>query len=96
MDVGRIHLAPAVYTDPETRWAKAARAALEAAFGEPAALTREGGSIPVVNTFQRELGVEPLLLGTYMPGERAHSPNERYLVDDFFAAIRTGIHLFGQ
>ncbi|MHC4224283.1 MAG: M20/M25/M40 family metallo-hydrolase, partial [Planctomycetota bacterium] len=88
------YLAPAVRTDPETRWARAARAALEKAFGSPPALTREGGSIPVVNTFQELLGVQPLLLGTYAPGERAHSPNERYRIEDFFAAIRTGIHLF--
>jgi acetylornithine deacetylase/succinyl-diaminopimelate desuccinylase-like protein len=37
--------------------------------------------------------VTPLLLGTYRPGERAHSPNERYHPDDFQAAIRTSIAL---
>jgi len=88
------HRTPAVFTDPETRWAKAARAALEKAFGRPPALTRAGGSIPVVTAFQRLLGLPPLLLGTYAPGERAHSPNERYFVADFHAAIRTGIELF--
>jgi len=88
------HRAPAVYSDPETPWARAARAALEKAFGRPPALTRAGGSIPVLDAFRRTAGVQPLLLGTYAPGERAHSPNERYFVADFFAAIRTGIHLF--
>ncbi len=95
LHVRKGHRAAAVYTDPETPWAMRARAALEGAFGRPAMLTREGGSIPVVNLFQKELGTQPLLLGTYAPGERAHSPNERYYVDDFFAAIRTGIRLFG-
>ncbi|MEM8882645.1 MAG: dipeptidase [Planctomycetota bacterium] len=89
------HQAPAVYADPETPWAKAACEALGFAFDKPAALTREGGSIPIVNTFMDTLGVEPLLLGTYAPGEKAHSPNERYFVEDFFRGIRTGIHLFG-
>ncbi len=88
------HRATAVFTDPETPWAKRARAALETAFGQPAALTREGGSIPVVNLFQKILGTQPLLLGTYAPGERAHSPNERYRVEDFYAGIRTGVALF--
>jgi len=87
------HLAAAVYTDPETEWAKRARSAMEQAFGKPAALMREGGSIPVVNTFREKMGLQPLLLGTYAPGEKAHSPNERYFVEDFFAGIRTGIHL---
>jgi len=90
----RGHMAPAVFTDPDTRWARVAREALERAFGKPAALVRAGGSIPIVSRFKELLGVEPLLLGTYRPGERAHSPNERYHPDDFFAAIRAGIHLF--
>jgi len=95
LEVEAGHRAPAVYTNPETTWAKAARAAMEKAFGVPAALTREGGSIPVVNVFDAVLGTQPLLLGTYTPGEKAHSPNERYFLEDFYAAIRTGIHLFG-
>jgi acetylornithine deacetylase/succinyl-diaminopimelate desuccinylase-like protein len=92
--VTRGHTAPAAFLDPETPWAKAARRALEKAYGCAPALTREGGSIPVLAAF-REAGLEPLLLGTYAPGERAHSPNERYHVEDFLGAIRTGIHLFG-
>ena len=40
------------------------------------------------------LGLQQLLIGTYTPGEKAHSPNERYFVDDFFNGIRAGIHLF--
>ncbi|MHC4548811.1 MAG: dipeptidase [Planctomycetota bacterium] len=95
LDVARGACAPATYTDPETPWARKARAALQKGFGRAPALTREGGSIPVANAFQQTLGLEPLLLGTYAPGEKAHSPNERYFVEDFYAAIRTGIHLFG-
>ena len=56
-------------------------------------LTREGGSIPVVATFAETLGVTPLLLGTYRPGEKAHSPDEQYHPDDFQAAIRTAVVL---
>ena len=90
------HQAQGVYTDPDTEWSKAARDALGFAFGKDAAVTREGGSIPIVNTFMDTLGVQPLLLGTYTPGERAHSPNERYPVEDFLRGIRTGIHLFSR
>ncbi|MGQ0615165.1 MAG: dipeptidase [Planctomycetaceae bacterium] len=94
MELRMGHGAPPVFTDPETRWAKIARASLESAFGKPCALSRGGGSIPVLALFQKLLRVQPLLLGTYAPGERAHSPNERYFVDDLYAGIRTGIHLF--
>ena len=94
MEVARGARAPAMFTDPETIWAGRAREALAAAYGRPATLTREGGSIPVVSVFQTVLGLQPLLIGTYAPGEKAHSPNERYFVDDFYACIRAGIHLF--
>jgi len=94
LEVTRGHKAPAAFMDPETPWARATRAALQRAYGCEPALTREGGSIPVVAAF-REAGLEPLLLGTYTPGEKAHSPNERYFVEDFLACIRAGIHLFG-
>ena len=96
LSIERGHEARAVYTDPDTTWAKAARDAMSFAFGKEAVATREGGSIPIVNTFMDTLGVQPLLLGTYAPGERAHSPNERYFVEDFYRAIRTGIALFGS
>jgi len=93
LEIRRGAVAPAMYTDPDTPWAKAAQAALERSYGTAPALTREGGSIPVVSAF-RAKGLEPLLLGTYAPGEKAHSPNERYYVDDFYACIRAGIHLY--
>ena len=95
LEIEKGHCAQAVYTDPDAPWARKARAALERAYGTPAVLLREGGSIPVANVFSSMLGLPPLLVGTYTPGERAHSPNERYYVDDFFSGIAAGIHLFG-
>jgi acetylornithine deacetylase/succinyl-diaminopimelate desuccinylase-like protein len=86
--------APAMYMDPSSEWARKACAALQQSYGHPPALTREGGSIPVVSTFGDVLGLAPLLIGTYAPGERMHSPNERYFARDFFRAIETGIRLF--
>jgi acetylornithine deacetylase/succinyl-diaminopimelate desuccinylase-like protein len=86
--------APAVLVDVEGPTARAARRALRDGFDTEPALTREGGSIPVVATFMEELGVTPLLLGTYRPGEKAHSPNEQYHPDDFHAAIRTCVALY--
>jgi acetylornithine deacetylase/succinyl-diaminopimelate desuccinylase-like protein len=83
--------APAILVDVESAPARAARRALAEGFGQEPLLTREGGSIPVVATFAEALGVTPLLVGTYRPGEKAHSPNEQYHPDDFQAAIRTSV-----
>jgi acetylornithine deacetylase/succinyl-diaminopimelate desuccinylase-like protein len=76
-------------SDPHSACGRAAQAALARVFpGKKVALTREGGSIPIVNTFQRVLGVETLLLGLALPDCRAHSPNENFPVANFEAGIR--------
>ena len=93
LTVTRGHGAAAIFTPPEGPWAARAVAALTAAFGCAPKLVRGGGSIPICQVFHDVLGLPPLLLGTYSPGERAHAPNERYPIADYHAAIRTGIHL---
>src|SRR5439155_27274838 len=76
-------------TDPHSAYGQAAQRALATAFpGKDAALIREGGSIPIVNTFKRILGVETLLLGLALPDCRAHAPNENFPIENFFAGIR--------
>jgi acetylornithine deacetylase/succinyl-diaminopimelate desuccinylase-like protein len=55
--------------------------------GREVSLIREGGSIPIVNTFQRVLGVETLLLGLALPDCRAHAPDENFPVANFEAGI---------
>lgn len=74
---------------PESSDGKAAQRALRRAFpGKEVALIREGGSIPIVNTFKRVLGAETLLLGLALPDCRAHAPNENFPLENFFAGIR--------
>ncbi len=75
-------------TDPHSGFGKAAQRALEVTFGRPAALTREGGSIPIVQSFKEILGVDTLLLGLALPDCGAHSPNETFPVANFEAGIR--------
>ena len=61
----------------------AARTAIEAGFGQPPVLIREGGSIPVVASFKELLGVDTLLLGWGRNSDNLHSPNEHFHLDDF-------------
>ncbi len=76
-------------TDPHSAFGKAAQRALATAFpGRELALIREGGSIPIVNTFRTILGVETLLLGLALPDCRAHAPDENFPVENFEAGIR--------
>jgi acetylornithine deacetylase/succinyl-diaminopimelate desuccinylase-like protein len=83
------HAGEPYVTDPNSADGLAARRALQRAFpGREVALIREGGSIPIVNTFKRVLGVETILLGLALPDCRAHAPNENFPLENFFGGIR--------
>ena len=56
---------------------RAAARAYADAFGTAPVFMREGGSIPVVSSFQRHLGIETILMGFGLPDDRLHSPNEK-------------------
>ena len=77
------HGAEAYYVSPTSAHAQAALRALRAAFGYEPVLLREGGSIPIVNEFKKVLGADTLLLGLGLPEDNAHSPNEKYDLDNF-------------
>jgi acetylornithine deacetylase/succinyl-diaminopimelate desuccinylase-like protein len=61
----------------------AAKRALKAAFDKEPVIVGEGGSIPIVNDFQRILGAPVLLVGFGLPGENAHAPDEWIGVENF-------------
>jgi acetylornithine deacetylase/succinyl-diaminopimelate desuccinylase-like protein len=82
------HFGEAYLMNPGGDSGLAAQRALERTFGGEVALIREGGSIPIINTFARVLGVETLLLGLALPDCRAHAPNENFPVANFLGGIR--------
>ncbi|MEO0447394.1 MAG: M20/M25/M40 family metallo-hydrolase, partial [Verrucomicrobiota bacterium] len=73
--------------DPQAGYGKAAQAALTSVFSEEPRLIREGGSIPIIESFQRQLGVDTLMLGLALPDCMAHAPNENFPVANFLAGI---------
>ena len=70
--------------------------ALGAAFGRAPVITGEGGSIPVVNDFERLLGVPVLLVGFGLPGENAHAPDEWISVANFETGMRAMATLWDE
>jgi acetylornithine deacetylase/succinyl-diaminopimelate desuccinylase-like protein len=80
--------APAVVSDSSVGY-KAAEAAMEETFGKRPIPTREGGSIPIVALFQKELGSDPILFGFGLDTDALHSPNEHYGVKNYFIGIET-------
>jgi acetylornithine deacetylase/succinyl-diaminopimelate desuccinylase-like protein len=73
--------------DPHSADGKAARRALHKAFGREAVLIREGGSIPIIQSFREILGADTLLLGLALPDCRIHAPNENFPVENFETGI---------
>ncbi|MEO7100575.1 MAG: dipeptidase [Luteolibacter sp.] len=75
-------------TDPNSRFGLAAQQALRVAFDAEPVLIREGGSIPIVQTFRDILGSDTLLLGLALSDAQIHAPNENFPVENFEAGIR--------
>ena len=83
LEIEASHEAEAYIVSPASAQAKAALRALRQAFNREPVLLREGGSIPIVNDFKKVLGADTLLLGLGLPGDNAHSPNEKFDLDCF-------------
>ncbi len=88
------HGCEAFVFDPTSVWIAAASSAIESAFGKPPVFIREGGSIPVVSSFQQIMGIDTLLLGWGRNTDNLHSPNEHIHVSDFQNGILASAHLW--
>lgn len=67
--------------------------AYEAVWGKPAKMSRQGGSVPVLGIFQRELQMPMTSMG-FGTGGNGHSPNEYMRLEYFQRGIETAIHFF--
>ena len=78
------------YVSPtNTRAYKAASKAYEMTFGKKPVPTRSGGSIPIISTFERVLGIKSILMGFGLESDAIHSPNENYPLFNFYKGIET-------
>jgi succinyl-diaminopimelate desuccinylase len=78
----------------DSPYMKAAVKAIEEGFGRAPVFIREGGSIPIVTEFKRNLGAEALLLGWGLDDDNTHSPNEKFCVADFHRGIHASAALW--
>ena len=83
-------------SDPHSPDGKAAQRALSKAFGREPVLIREGGSIPIIQTFREILHADTLLLGLALPDCQIHAPNENFPVANFEAGILLNQHLLNE
>jgi acetylornithine deacetylase/succinyl-diaminopimelate desuccinylase-like protein len=78
-----------VVVSTDTKVYKAASKAFEKCWGKTPIPSREGGSIPIVALFKKELGIDTLLMGFGLDEDAIHSPNESYGLFNFFKGIET-------
>jgi succinyl-diaminopimelate desuccinylase len=87
MELLDYHGASGVVVPLDSPYIGAAAAAIESAFGRRPVFAREGGSVPIVNTFARELEADVLLLGWGQNDDNTHSPNEKFSLADYQRGI---------
>ena len=89
VEVENLHNAEPVLVPRDSEMMQAGLRALEAGFGARPVFIREGGSIPIVGTFQKCLKVPVLLLGYGLSTDNIHSPNEKFDLVNFWNGART-------
>lgn len=68
---------------------KAASRAMTEVYGIEPVPARGGGSIAVLAEMQKILGIDPLLMGFGLERDTIHSPNESYLLSQFYAGMES-------
>ncbi len=92
VEVSGLHGGRPAMVERNSREIRAAAAALEVAFNRQPVFIREGGSIPVVSTFKRVLGIPTVLMGFGLSDDNLHSPNEKFYLPNFYRGIQASIH----
>ena len=87
--VRKVHAGHPVVLDRNHPAMHAAARAYLKGFGRLPVFLRSGGSIPIVSTFQRTLGIPTVLMGFALPDDRIHAPNEKFHLPNLYRGIVT-------
>jgi acetylornithine deacetylase/succinyl-diaminopimelate desuccinylase-like protein len=87
---------PGIVLDRHSTAMRAAFKAYESSWGVTPLYSRAGGSIPVMSSFQKHLGIPLVLLPYGYKGCGAHSINEYMVIDMFHKGIRTAITFYHE
>jgi acetylornithine deacetylase/succinyl-diaminopimelate desuccinylase-like protein len=84
-----LHGGQAAVTPTDSKAFQAASDAFNEVWGKRPIPTRDGGSIPIVALFKKELGLDTVLMGFGLDSDAIHSPNEHYGIKNFMLGIET-------
>lgn len=71
---------------------KAAERAFEKVFGKRPLPVRRGGSIGIISTFEKILGVKTVLMGFGLESDAIHSPNENFPIEMYRKGIEAVVN----
>lgn len=92
--VRRLHGAESYVCPIDSPAYQAAEKAYKKVFGKQPLPVRRGGSIGVIPTFEKVLGIKPILMGFGLESDAIHSPNENYPIAQFEKGIETIIAFY--
>ena len=96
MSLRELHSGEGLLIPCDNPYMTAAAKAIEKGFRNPPVLIREGGSIPIVTAFHRQLDAVVLLLGWGLNDDNLHSPDEKFSLADFHRGIKASVYLWHE
>lgn len=88
-----LHGGEGVLTPLTSRAVQTAGRALSDVYGKETVFARTGGTIPVGSTFQKKLGADVVFVGLGLESDRAHSPNEKFDLVNYYRGIEVSAAL---
>ncbi|MDX2139836.1 MAG: dipeptidase [Chloroflexota bacterium] len=95
-EVKMLDIGDPAYIDRNSPEMQVAVRAYEQGWGKPPIFMREGGTLPILATFKRELGVSSLLMGYGLNSDGAHGPDEHYDLEMYHLGIDTNIAFLNE
>ena len=83
-------------TSPEHPMLQAAVRALARSWTKKPALIREGGSIPVMATFQHTHNLPCILMGFGLHDDQVHAPNEKFSLSSYYGGTKSVAFLYEE
>ncbi len=80
----------------DTKGYRAAFKAYKDVWGKEPVPTFDGGSIPIVALFKKELKLDSILMGFGLDEDAIHSPNESFGLVNFYKGIETITHFYNN
>ncbi len=91
-----LHWARPFLSDPRDPMLRAAVRALERSWTKPPVMAREGGSIPVMDTFGKTHGLPCIMMGFGLDDDQVHAPNEKFSLSSYHGGTRSVAYLYEE